>query len=92
MDRDKKAVALKSANKIQRTAPTPLTTASISALKPGKLQADGAIRPGAGSLKIRKRQNSSGGVVCEWILSGAVQAKPCANPSGGTTSTKARTV
>lgn len=68
MDRDKKAVTLKSTNKVQRTAPKPLTTASISALKPGKLLADGAIRPGAGSLKIRKRQNSSGGVVCEWIF------------------------
>ncbi|MBJ2154568.1 integrase arm-type DNA-binding domain-containing protein [Variovorax sp. IB41] len=44
-----------------------MTTATINALKPGKLLADGAIRPGAGSLKIRKRV-TAGGVVCEWIF------------------------
>ncbi|MCY1199113.1 hypothetical protein D9M72_105090 [compost metagenome] len=53
--------------RIRRTAPKPLTTATINALKPGKLLADGAIRPGAGSLKIRKRV-TAGGVVCEWIF------------------------
>ncbi|NMM78566.1 hypothetical protein B2J88_32690 [Rhodococcus sp. SRB_17] len=52
---------------VRRTAPKPLTTTAISALKPGRMLADGAIRPGAGSLKIRKRL-TAGGVVSEWVF------------------------
>jgi integrase len=54
-------------SQIRRSAPKPLTTAAINALKPGKLLADGAIRPGFGSLKVRKRL-TAGGIVCEWIF------------------------
>lgn len=61
-DREPKAAAA-----LRRTAPKPLTTAAINGLKAGKMLADGAIRPGAGSLKIRKRV-TTGGVVCEWIF------------------------
>lgn len=52
---------------LRRSTTKPLTTASIAALKPGKVLADGAIRPGAGSLKIRKRQIGTG-VVTEWLF------------------------
>lgn len=52
---------------IRRSAPKPLTTATINAIKQGKLLADGAIRPGFGSLKIRKRVVADG-IVCEWIF------------------------
>lgn len=52
---------------LRRSAPKPLTTAAINAIKPGKLLADGAIRPGFGSLKVRKRAIASG-TVCEWIF------------------------
>ena len=54
-------------SQIFRSAPKPLTTAIIHALKPGRLLADGAIRPGSGSLKIRKRM-TGGGVVSEWLF------------------------
>jgi hypothetical protein len=70
MDRDKRlnsAHGSETQLKVRRTAPKPLTTATINALKAGKLLADGAIRPGAGSLKIRKRV-TAGGVVSEWIF------------------------
>lgn len=53
--------------KVRRTAPKALTVAAISALKPGRMLADGAIRPGAGSLKIRKRA-TAGGTVTEWLF------------------------
>jgi len=53
--------------RVLRTAPKALTTTAISALKPGKMLADGAIRPGAGSLKVRKRI-TAGGVVTEWLF------------------------
>lgn len=52
---------------LRRTAPKPLTTTAIAALKPGKTLADGAIRPGAGSLKIRKRLTAVGAVT-EWVF------------------------
>jgi integrase len=52
---------------IRRTATKPLTTASISALRVGQTLADGAIRPGAGSLKVRKRATNNGMVV-EWLF------------------------
>lgn len=52
---------------LRRSAPRALSTAVISALKPGRTLADGAIRPGSGSLKIRKRQ-TVGGVVPEWLF------------------------
>ena len=52
---------------IRRSAPIPLTTAAINSLKPGKLLADGAIRPGFGSLKVRKRV-TAGGIVSEWLF------------------------
>lgn len=63
MDRDTKAEQ----PTLRRSAPKPLTTTAIGALKPGKMLADGAIRPGAGSLKIRKRL-TAGGVVPEWVF------------------------
>jgi integrase len=61
MDRDTTQQA------VRRSAPKPLTITAISALKPGRVLADGAIRPGAGSLKIRKRV-TSGGTVAEWLF------------------------
>ncbi len=65
MDRDKNsALAVDAA--VRRTAPKSLTTAAISALKSGRMLADGAVRPGAGSLKIRKRKTAQGSVT-EWI-------------------------
>lgn len=63
MDRDTSAIQ----PALRRTAPKALTTTAISALKPGKMLADGAIRPGAGSLKIRKRI-TAGGTVVEWLF------------------------
>lgn len=63
MDRDKTGAR----TALRRTAPKALTVAAISALKPGKMLADGAIRPGAGSLKIRKRA-TAGGTVTEWLF------------------------
>lgn len=66
MDRDKK-IELNGDATVRRSAPKPLTTTAIGALKPGKMLADGAIRPGSGSLKIRKRL-TVGGVVPEWLF------------------------
>jgi integrase len=79
MDRDSNSEAfLKTTrnpqSEIRRIAPKPLTTASINALKPGKSIADGAIRPGFGSLKIRKR-TINGGVACEWIFEWSREGK-----------------
>jgi len=62
MDRDTSTQSI-----VRRSAPKPLTTTAISALKPGRMLADGAVRPGAGSLKIRKRL-TAGGVVPEWVF------------------------
>ena len=67
MNRDNKDEVQKRASNLQRRVTKPLTTASIAALKAGQVLADGAIRPGAGSLKIRKRQTSTG-VVAEWLF------------------------
>lgn len=53
--------------KIQRTAPRPLTATAITNMRPGTVLADGAIRPGFGSLKVRKRK-TAGGVVTEWLF------------------------
>lgn len=66
MDRDNKSAALLHPA-VRRTAPKSLTTVAIGALKPGKLLADGAVRPGAGSLKVRKRKTAQGSVT-EWIF------------------------
>ena len=66
MNRDKLS-ALITRPSVTRTAPKTLTSTAISALKPGKQLADGAIRPGAGSLKIRKRQTAAS-VVTEWVF------------------------
>ena len=66
MHRDKDS-ATASRTSVTRTAPKTLTSTAISALKPGKQLADGAIRPGAGSLKIRKRQTAAA-VVTEWLF------------------------
>lgn len=52
---------------LRRQAPKPLTTTAIAGLKAGKMLADGAIRPGSGSLKVRKRI-TAGGVVTEWVF------------------------
>ncbi|MDH4465997.1 MAG: integrase family protein [Acidovorax sp.] len=91
MNRDKKEADLKASRSVSRTAPKPLTTSTITSLKPGKTLADGAIRPGAGSLKIRKRE-TAGGVVCEWLFEWSREGKtarqtlgrytPTQNPNG----------
>jgi hypothetical protein len=52
---------------VVRVAPKALTAIAIASLKPGKVMADGAIRPGNGSLKIRKRQTAAT-VVTEWLF------------------------
>lgn len=52
---------------LRRSAPSALTSTLIAALKPGCSLADGAIRPGAGSLKIRKRETARG-LVTEWLF------------------------
>ena len=52
---------------VSRVAPKALTAIAIASLKPGKVMADGAIRPGNGSLKIRKRQTAAT-VVTEWLF------------------------
>lgn len=68
MNRDTKSPdALPASSSLRRSAPKPLTTSSINALKADTMLADGAIRPGAGSLKIRKR-STAGGVICEWLF------------------------
>lgn len=67
MNHDNKDEVKTPAPSLQRRVTKPLTTASIAALKTGQVLADGAIRPGAGSLKIRKRQTSTG-VVVEWLF------------------------
>jgi integrase len=68
MNRDKHTIEVAAGKpQIRRSIPKPLTTATINAIKPGKLLADGAIRPGFGSLKIRKRV-VAGGNVCEWVF------------------------
>lgn len=66
MDRDRN-IPIDGSTAVRRSAPKPLTTTAIGALKPGKMLADGAIRPGYGSLKIRKRL-TVGGVVPEWLF------------------------
>jgi integrase len=91
MNRDIKDSNPKTSASLRRTTPQPLTTARISSLKPGKTLADGAIRPGAGSLKIRKRETASG-VVSEWLFEWSREGKtarqtlgrytPTANPDG----------
>lgn len=50
-------------NGIRRSAPKPLTIVAISGLKPGQKLADGAIRPGHGSLKARRRATARGSVI-----------------------------
>ena len=67
MDRDKISRNSSSQSFLRRSAPRPLTTTAIAALKPGRMLADGAVRPGAGSLKVRKRSNAHG-VVTEWLF------------------------
>lgn len=52
---------------LKRTAGKSLTTASIAALKPGQVLSDGSIDTGAGRLKIRKRQTTTGSVA-EWLF------------------------
>ena len=51
----------------RRTAPKALTIPAINGLKLGAVQADGAIRPGSGSLKARKRK-TAGAPVIEWLF------------------------
>lgn len=61
---------------LTRTPGKPLTTNAIAALKPGQVLSDGAIPPGAGRLKIRRRKTASGSVL-EWqfIYAGAGPGK-----------------
>lgn len=76
MDRDNSAQGA-----VRRSAPKPLTATAIANLRAGKTLADGAIRPGAGSLKIRKRQ-TAGGVVCEWLFEYRRDGKPVRQSMG----------
>ena len=46
--------------KVSRSAPRPLTAVAIANMRPGAVLADGAIRPGFGSLKVRKRKTTGG--------------------------------
>jgi integrase len=50
-----------------RTAPKPLTVKAVEGLKAGGKLSDGAIRPGFGSLKVRKRKTTNGSVA-EWLF------------------------
>jgi integrase len=61
MDRDKLEGTLR------RTAPKPLTVPAIAGMKVGTTLADGHIRPGHGSLKVRKRKTARGHVT-EWLF------------------------
>ena len=63
MDRDN----IEAASRVVRTAPKPLTVQTINALKAGGKLSDGAIRPGFGSLKVRKRK-TAGSSVAEWLF------------------------
>ena len=87
MNRDKKETDLNASRSVSRTAPKPLTTSTITSLKPGKTLADGAIRPGAGSLKIRKRE-TAGGVVCEWLFEWSREGKTARQTLGRYTPTQ----
>lgn len=87
MNRDKKEADLKASRSVSRTTPKPLTTSTITSLKPGKMLADGAIRPGAGSLKIRKRETASG-VVSEWLFEWSREGKTARQTLGRYTSTQ----
>jgi hypothetical protein len=53
---------------VKRVAPRTLTTKAVAALKPGQVLADGYIRPGAGSLKARRRKTVGGGAAPEFIF------------------------
>ena len=53
--------------RVVRTAPKSLTALTIGALKVGGKLSDGAIRPGFGSLKVRKRKTAKGSVA-EWLF------------------------
>lgn len=55
-------------NTLRRSAPVALTTATIRNLKPGKMLADGAVRPGFGSLKARRRIAANDRTVTEFIF------------------------
>lgn len=54
-------------DKVRRTASPALTDAAIKAMKAPQVRADGAIPPGAGRLKVRKRRTTRGTVV-EWLF------------------------
>jgi integrase len=65
-DRDRimqPATAIPITSHVRRSAPKALTIAAINALKAGKMAADGAVRPGHGSLKARRRKTATGSVV-----------------------------
>jgi integrase len=51
----------------RRTPDKSLTATAINAMKPGQLLSDGAISPGYGRLKLRRRATRSGSV-CEWLF------------------------
>nr|RYF83269.1 MAG: DUF4102 domain-containing protein [Comamonadaceae bacterium] len=53
---------------LKRTASIPLTTSRIQGLKLGQTLADGAIRPGAGTLKFRRRAATSGSGIVEALF------------------------
>jgi len=46
----------------QHHAARPLTIRTIAEMRPGEMLADGAIRPGAGTLKVRRRATTRGAV------------------------------
>jgi integrase len=53
---------------VRRTASAALTVPAIRAMKAPQVRADGAVPPGAGRLKIRKRKTPRGAVVTEWLF------------------------
>lgn len=52
----------------RRTASPALTPTAIRAMRAPQVRADGAVPPGAGRLKVRKRKTPRGTVVVEWLF------------------------
>lgn len=63
MNRHTNAEASDTDKAVLRRAPAPLSNNTIARMALGQILADGVIRPGAGSLKVRKRATSGSPVV-----------------------------
>ncbi|MGR4869700.1 hypothetical protein ACIPRI_12630 [Variovorax sp. LARHSF232] len=83
MDRDKNG-----AFQVLRKAPKALTVTAIAGLRAGQTLADGAIRPGLGSLKIRRRATTTGTVI-EWLFEWSREAKTARQSLGRYSATDA---